>query len=271
MQGRLLPPVGGRFQAFPAAHWRDEFPRAAAAGLACIEWIYEKPDRERNPLRNKAGIEEIKECARKYGVFVRSICADYFMTEHLVDAGGSPIAAHVAHLEWLIRQAEELRAAYIVLPFVDSSSLRTPMMIRGAAAVLYGAAGAARESGVELHVESDLPPGAFRSFLDSVGEPLVKANYDIGNSASLGYPPGEEIPMIAPHLGSVHVKDRKRDGGTVPLGSGDADLNEAFRQIRAAKFDRWLVMQVARDESIDHVEWARQNREIVERLWKVAY
>jgi len=33
MQGRLVPPVEGRFQAFPRDRWTAEFPRAAEAGL----------------------------------------------------------------------------------------------------------------------------------------------------------------------------------------------------------------------------------------------
>lgn len=270
MQGRLLPPIDGRFQGFPAAQWRDEFPRAAAAGLACIEWIYEKPDENRNPLRDDNGIAEIKACAGTHGVAVQSICADYYMTEHLVHPDGSPNAANARHLDWLIGQAARLGAAYVVLPFVDSSSLRTPEQIAGATAVLRQAARTTRGHGVELHIECDLPPPALRAFLSSVGEQLVKANYDIGNSASLGYEPRQELPMIGAHLGSVHVKDRKRGGGTTPLGTGDADLTEAFRQIKAAGFDRWLVMQVARDEAIDHVEWAQRNRRTVEDLWQAA-
>jgi L-ribulose-5-phosphate 3-epimerase len=271
MQGRLSPPVGNRFQAFPVEQWREEFPKAAAAGLACIEWIYEKPDEERNPLRDEAGIAAIRDCANRHGVAVRSICADYYMTEHLVDTTGAPIAAHVSHLHWLIGQAARLGVTYIVIPFVDSSSLRQPEQVAGAPAVLREAGVIARGNGVELHVECDLPPNAFRGLLEDIGEPSVKANYDIGNSASLGYHPRDELPLIAPHLGSVHIKDRRRDGGTVPLGTGDADLVEAFRQIRAANFERWLVMQVARDEAVDHVEWARTNRMTVERLWKAAH
>jgi hexulose-6-phosphate isomerase len=271
MQGRLLPPFDGRFQAFPAEGWREEFPKAAAAGLACIEWIYEKPDEARNPLHDEVGIAAIRDCASRSNVAVRSICADYYMTEHLVDDVGAPVAANVDHLHWLVGQGARLGVTYIVLPFVDSSSLRTPRQVAGAVAILREAGKVAHTSGVELHVECDLAPKSFRALLDEVGEASVKANYDMGNSASLGFHPREELPLVAPHLGSVHVKDRKRGGGTVPLGTGDADLAEAFAQIRAANFDRWLVLQVARNEAVDHVAWARDNRATVERLWTAAH
>lgn len=270
MQGRLLPPIDGRLQAFPADRWRDEFPKAASAGLACIEWIYEKPEEARNPMGNADGIAAIRDCASRSDVDVRSVCADYYMTEHLIDGAGNPVPAHVEHLHWLIGQGAALGVAYIVLPFVDASALRGQRQVAGAIRVLREVGEVARARGVELHVECDLDPDAFRALLDDVGKPSVKANYDIGNSASLGYHPRDELPALAPHLGSIHVKDRKRRGGTQPLGRGDADLAEAFRQIRAAGFDRWLVLQVARDESVDHVTWAQDNRTAVERLWTAA-
>jgi L-ribulose-5-phosphate 3-epimerase len=270
MQGRLLPPVDGRFQAFPAERWREEFPKAAAAGLSCIEWIFEKPDEQRNPLRHDEGLAEVARVAGESNVEVRSICADYYMTEQLLHPDGGRNAANVAHLEWLIGRAAQMNVTYMVLPFVDSSSLQTPERIAGAIEVLRDIAPRARQKSVELHIECDLTPAAFRDLLDGVAQPNVKANYDIGNSASLGYHPRDELPAIGPYLGSVHVKDRQHAGGTVSIGRGAADLPHAFRQIRSAGFARWLILQAAREEELDHVALARRNRLTVERLWAEA-
>jgi hexulose-6-phosphate isomerase len=270
MQGRLLPPVNGRFQGFPAERWREEFPKAAAAGLSCIEWIFEKPGEQGNPLRHDEGLAEVARVAGETNVEVRSICADYYMTEQLLHPDGGRNAANVAHLEWLIGRAAQLKVTYMVLPFVDSSSLRTPERIAEAIEVLREIAPRARRKSVELHIECDLTPPAFRDLLERVAQPNVKANYDIGNSASLGYHPCDELPVIGPYLGSVHVKDRQRAGGTVSIGGGAADLPEAFRQIRSAGFARWLILQVAREEDLDHVALARRNRLTVERLWAEA-
>jgi hexulose-6-phosphate isomerase len=270
MQGRLLPPFEGRFQAFPAERWREEFPRAAQAGLACIEWIYEKPHEDANPVRTDEGIREIRHLTEKTGVGVRSICADYYMTERLVDEGGRPSETSREHLNWLIGRAKVLGAAYIVLPFVDRSSLKTQAEIEAAAAVLTDAAARAQDVAVELHIECDLPPTGFRLFLEDIGHPMVKANYDIGNSASLGFDPAEELSKLGPYLGSVHVKDRKLGGGTVPLGTGNADFATCFRLIRRAGFARWFVLQAAREEQRPEAELAAANREFVERQWAQA-
>ena len=65
MQGRLLPPYEGRFQAFPAKKWRDEFVNANSANLACIEWIYEKPNENLNPFSSDDGIKELRQIIKK--------------------------------------------------------------------------------------------------------------------------------------------------------------------------------------------------------------
>ena len=49
-------------------------------------------------------------------------------------------------------------------------------------------------------------------------------NYDIGNSACLGYDPEEEINNYGDRIYNVHIKDRLLHGSTVPLGSGNADI-----------------------------------------------
>jgi len=50
MQGRLSPPEDGRFQSFPRVGWRDEFPKAKAAGFDYIEWIDDGYGESVNPI-----------------------------------------------------------------------------------------------------------------------------------------------------------------------------------------------------------------------------
>ena len=270
MQGRLLPPFEGRFQAFPAGRWRVEFAHAREAGLACIEWIYEEPHEAENPLGSDAGLGEIRAAMLETGVEVRSICADYYMTQPFVSAEGDLREAAVRHLEWLLAQAARLEVRYIVLPFVDNSSLRTEAAVSVAARMLRRAGEFASRLGLELHVECDLDPSRFRAFLQGVGKTSVKANYDIGNSAALGYGPAEELAAIGPYVGSVHVKDRRLRGVTVPLGTGDADFAASFAGLRATGFRRWFILQAARGAAGGEVDVARQNRHFVEQHWREA-
>jgi hexulose-6-phosphate isomerase len=202
--------------------------------------------------------------AAETGVSVKSICADYYMQALLIEAG-KPSPLQVEHLIWLIGRAAKAGIVYIVLPFVDQSALRTAEEHAALRVVLGAALPTAEQSGVELHLETDFTPEAIAALLAEINHPMLKANYDIGNSASLGFDPRQELALLAPWLGSVHVKDRVLGGGTVPLGTGAADLDTCFRLIELAGYRRPYIMQVARNDDEDEVVWARSNRDYVER------
>jgi hexulose-6-phosphate isomerase len=85
-------------------------------------------------------------------------------------------------------------------------------------------------------------------------------NYDSGNSASLGYSPSAEFGAYGSRVGSVHIKDRVRGGGTVPLGTGDTDFDTLFSCLDDAAYEGDYVLQVARGADGDEVNWARRNR-----------
>lgn len=264
MQGRLSPPAAGRIQSFPVQTWRDEFHRAREAELDCIEWIYEEDTEAWNPLRTDAGIAEILQVADESGVAVRSICADYYMTQRLIAQDGRPRENVVQHLSWLVARAGALGIGHIVLPFVDASSLSSPAQLEGVHSVVESVVPEAQRVGVELHLETDLIPGDLVHLLKRISHPLVRANYDIGNSAALGHEPADELALLAPWLGSVHVKDRRLGGGTVPLGTGSADFPTTFRLIHAARFRGPFILQAAREQGPSETDLAKRNRQFVD-------
>lgn len=262
MQGRLSPPVDGRIQAFPVDAWRDEFTRAGESDLDCIEWVYELPNEEHNPLATNAGVQEVAELAERSGVVVSSVCADWYMAVRLVE-GDAVNEEAAAHLERLLSRVEPLGVRYVVLPFVDESSLRSDTELSTLERLLPRLLAAAERHRVELHLETDLRAERLVSLLERLAHPLLRANYDTGNAASLGRPPAAELPALAPFLGSVHVKDRVLGGGTVPLGTGDADLPEALRLTEEAGFGGPYILQAARGEDGAEIELARRNRALV--------
>lgn len=264
MQGRLSPPVGGRIQAFPVDTWREEFWRARAAGLAGIEWVYEAETEAANPLRTDEGVGEVRRLVEDSGIGVWSVCADYYMATRLVRRNGTLDEAAIEHLRWLVGRVSLLGLRYVVLPFVDASALRSPAEAVGLRAVLRAVLPAAERAGVELHLETDLEPGELVAMVEEIDHPLLRANYDTGNSAALGRDPREELAALGPWLGSVHVKDRLRGGGTVPLGSGAADFPTCFRLIATADYRGPFILQAARGQSADEVAWAIRNRRFVE-------
>jgi hexulose-6-phosphate isomerase len=263
MHGRLSPPENGRFQSFPSLSWRDEFPRAAEAGLKAIEWIWEAYGADVNPLATDPGIEEIKRLSGRHGVAVRSVCADYFMDFPLVRAADDCKRRRDA-LAWLIQRCGLAGITRIVIPFVDASRMETAKDQAEAQATLRSVLPAAEAAGVELHLETDLGPEAFAGFLAELDHPFIRVNYDSGNSASLGYPPLDEFRAYGTRVGSVHIKDRVLGGKTVPLGTGSTDFAGLIQGLRDVRYGGDFVLQAARGTPGDEVAWSRDNRLFVE-------
>lgn len=266
MQGRLVPPTDGRIQCFPRERWADEFELGRQAGIDCIEWIYDLYGADVNPLATDPGIDQIKALSEASGVSVLSICADYFMERPLVRASPAELAERLAMLDWLLGRGARLGVNRIVLPFVDASRIETDEEFESVIATLKRVLPMAERTGIEIHLETSLPPERFAALLERLPHPLLKANYDSGNSASLGYHPREEFAAYGHRIGSIHIKDRRRGGGTVPLGSGDTDFPALAEALRAVNYSGDFILQVARGEPGNEVAWARQNRQFVEQL-----
>jgi hexulose-6-phosphate isomerase len=118
-------------------------------------------------------------------------------------------------------------------------------------------------TGVEIHLETSLAPNRFAMLLGLLPHPKLRVNYDSGNSAALSYHPRDEFAAYGARVGSVHIKDRIRGGGTVPLATGDTDFAALFDCLRSVGYAGDLILQVARDVPGDEVSWAQGNRAFV--------
>lgn len=263
MQGRLLPPQDGQFQCFPRNDWEQEFPNARKAGLECIEWIYDVHGEDVNPIATDAGIDKMRELIQMHSVQVLSICADYFMVKTFVRVSPADRQKHLETFLWLLRRCPLLGINRVVLPCVDNSRIDTDKDMEIIIGILREALPVAEASRVEIHLETSLAPQPFAMLLDRLPHPNLKANYDSGNSSSLGYRPAEEFAAYGNRVGSVHIKDRVKGGGTVPLGTGDADFPELFECLRKANYNRDYILQVARETPGNEVQWLAKNREIL--------
>jgi hexulose-6-phosphate isomerase len=255
MGGRLGPPEGGRFQSFPREGWRREIEQAGRIGLRGIEWIYDLYGEGSNPLETPEGRKELKTLLLQHKVAVKSICADYFMDKPLLRCSAAENRQLLQRLEWLIGLCPSMGIGRVVLPFVDASKINDDSECSQITANLRSVLPAAERHSVELHLETDLGPSAFRAFLDQLEHSLIKVNYDAGNSASLGYKPEEEFAAYGYRVGSFHIKDRIRGGSTVPLGEGDADFATLREQLLRCDYRGDFVMQVARGEAGDEPRW----------------
>ena len=260
MQGRLVPPEGGRFQSFPRERWRDEFPLAAEAGLNAIEWIFDVYSEGANPLASDEGIVEMRSLSEMSGIAVRSLCADYFMDRPFLRTTSGEREKLIQKMRWLLSRCSLIGIGRVVVPFVDYSRIENEDEKVLVLAILQSILPAAEANSVELHLETSLDPQSFAALLEKLPHRLIRANYDSGNSSSLGYKAAEEFAAYGNRIGSVHIKDRLRGGGTVPLGTGDADLSAVFKGLATLHYSGDYVLQIARSESGQELPWIAQNR-----------
>ena len=263
MQGRLIPPVGGRIQCFPRDRWEEEFPLAVEAKIDCIELTYDVYGADAHPLATDTAMARMKALSRQFSVEVLSVCADYFMEEPLVRATPAQLDGRLATLDWLMERCQLAGLSRLVLPFVDASRIETDTEFDGVCRALERALNMAEGMAVEIHLETSLAPDRFAELLSRFPHPMLKVNYDSGNSASLGYSAAEEFAAYGERVGSVHVKDRILGGSTVPLGTGDVDFEVLSQCLKEIGYAGDFILQVARGTTGQEVDWACQNRDFV--------
>jgi len=267
MEGRLVPPEDGRFQCFPREQWESEFAPAAKVPFDYIEWVYDLYGHDINPLGSLAGMERLKNLIESTGVRIGSVCADYFMDKPLVRCAEKELDERLQELALILRNGHAVGVNRVVVPFVDASVIGSSEDFVAAQDVLKAAMPFAEETGIEIHLETSLGPAEFARLLDRIPHPKLKVNYDSGNSASLGFAPANEFAAYGDRIGSVHIKDRVLNGGTVPLGTGNTDFVALFSCLEKIEYRGDFTLQVARGICGDEFAWAKQNLAFVRRYW----
>lgn len=265
MQGRLSPLVDGKIQAFPREHWRAEFPQARELGISLMEWTLDQERLRDNPLLTREGRDEIRRLSAASGLRVASVTGDCFMHAPFYKAEGTSQGALLADFEAVVAACADLEIACLVMPLVDNGALENECHERVLRGELEQRRPLLRRARVTVAFESDFPPRRLQDFIATFPAEQFGINYDIGNSAALGYDPGEEIAAYGMRILNVHVKDRVRGGSTVALGTGSADLPRVFRLLREADYRGNYILQTARATDGDHAGVLRRYRDMVER------
>tara|TARA_Y100000389_G_C17467924_1_gene527428 strand:+ start:713 stop:1543 length:831 start_codon:yes stop_codon:yes gene_type:complete len=264
MQGRLLPKYQGKYQAHPIDYWQEEFKIANQLNLNCIEFILDYHKSEKNPLLNSDGLEEIKKIVQTSGVKVLSICADYFMQAPIHSNNFVIVDKSLAILDRLIKNASLIKASEIVVPCVDQSSLKNKKDIDSFVNNIKSIVKTAESAGINICLETDLEPRVFANMLDTIGSKNVTVNYDIGNSAALGYDPIEEFKAYGHKITDLHIKDRLLGGRSVPLGTGNVNFSKIFDLLLKYDYQGIMIFQAFRDDEgikifKDQLSWFSKN------------
>jgi len=147
-----------------------------------------------------------------------------------------------------LEASSELKVCDIVIPCVDQSSIQDLNVRSRFKNEIEKIIPLAEKYGVNLSLETDLNPKDFKDLLDQLDSPRIKVNYDIGNSASMGYDLEDELQAYGYRISDIHIKDRKLGAGSVELGMGNANFGKFFQIIQEYDYEGPFIMQAFRDE-----------------------
>ena len=264
MQGRLSPLLDGRIQAFPWTHWVSEFERAAEVGFRLIEWTLDEEFLYQNPLMTEAGRRLIRELTLEHRVEVDSLTCDFVMQAPFWKTSGRERVRRERDLMAVAEACHLAGVSLMVIPLVDNGHLEDRHQEDLLVGALERGTGEFLDLGLSVVFESDLPPSDLVRFIGQFDEAVFGINYDIGNSASLGFFPREELSAYGTRVRNVHVKDRLLGGGSVPLGDGCADFESVFSSLAEVGYQGNFILQTARSETGDHVEVLSRFRDMTE-------
>lgn len=261
MQGRLLPLVGDRIQAFPGELWADEFVIAKDINIRNIEWTIDTLTFDSNPLIQEAAHKTIRKLALENYLKIPSVTCDYFMENPHWDSNGIDIERDVSRI---IEAMPQVGANILVIPLVDNSSISKNQnmdlkFFKNLESKLI-------QNNVCIAFELDLEPKLAGDFIESFNPRHFGINYDIGNSASLGFSPIIEITSYGTRILNIHVKDRLIGGHTVPLGRGNADFKTVVKNLHKIKYSGNFIMQTARARDGEHKAELKRNIDFFERV-----
>ena len=187
----------------------------------------------------------MRQLTAETGVAVRSVCADYFMAHPFFRVSADERARSVEVLETLIAHAADVGIRTILVPVLENCEIRAAQEKGELLDALRHPLQVADAEGVSIGLETELPADAYCALIEDAGHASLGIYYDVGNAAAKGYDLAADVRAIAPWLRGVHVKDRKRGGGSVPLGEGDADFGAFFTSLVDVGYDGPVVVQAA--------------------------
>jgi hexulose-6-phosphate isomerase len=263
MQGRLSPPINGMIQSFPKDTWRNEFNIASSLGFDAMELIFDGPD---NPLFTLEGINEIRDLADDSKIQISSISNDFSMFYPLF---GSTRQESLTIILQLIERCSSIGIPRVGISFEDNSAILNESHRNQAIESMKVLLKLAEELKMIITIETFLMGYNLELFIDQIGSPNLKVNFDTGNSCAYGEDSPEVIKSLGDLIGGIHVKDRTQlFGTTVPLGQGDTNLRGCFKAIKEIRYDGTIIIQGAR--GTDDIETAIAYKQLVMEYLQIA-
>jgi hexulose-6-phosphate isomerase len=267
MQGRLSRIRDNRIQSFPWGVWEEEFSRAFDIELYNMEWTIDSDKFSENPLVTLEGNNQINYLSKKFNIVIPSVTCDYFMENPPWKTSLSEVKNNIF---LILKGMRSIGSKILVIPLVDNSSLTDSKSYSIAKLFFTDLLPELSKNNLRIAFETDFAPKEFIDFIGEFDRDYFGINYDIGNSASLGFIPTEEFKAYGSRIINVHVKDRVFNGTTVPLGEGDANFLQVFHLLQECNYKGNLILQTARSQEGKDVEVLVKYRNLIEDFWEEA-
>jgi L-ribulose-5-phosphate 3-epimerase len=251
MQGRLTDLVNNKIQSFPWVNWKNEFKIANEIDFNLMEWTLDHENLSKNPLMTKIGQSQILDLSLKYNVKIKSLTGDCFMQTPFWKSSKNVMGLQNEFLE-VANACSELDISIIVVPLVDNGSIENIDQESKLLEFCSNNTEFFKKKNLQIAFETDFEPERVLGLVKNLDYKVFGVNYDIGNSASLGFNPKYEIKIYGQRIINVHIKDRKFNGSTVPLGSGSANFQSVFRNLNYINYKGNFILQAARSKSNEH-------------------
>ena len=90
-----------------------------------------------------------------------------------------------------------------------------------------------------------ISPLDMRDFIDTIGHPMVRSYFDVGNCLSMGQGyPEDWIRILGERIGRIHFKDAVEWGGMTYLLQGDVDWPAVMAALRSVGYDEYVCVEL---------------------------
>ncbi len=241
MQGRLSKMNKQRIQEFPVNSWKDEFKKMKKLKINKIEWLIDE-NFEKNPILIKRKLDEIEYYKKKYNISITAVCCDNFMFTSFFEDQHS-----FDKLKLIVENSKKLKIKKIDLPLIGKNSIKKSRLKNLFISKMNKMSNFFLKNKVIVTFETDLSPNqSFNFFKKLKNKNIFGITYDMGNSTFWGFDFKKEIALIGKYIKHVHVKDCTKKKYSVPLGTGDTNIQEVLKLLKKKKYRGDFILQTAR-------------------------
>jgi hexulose-6-phosphate isomerase len=245
IQGRLLPPVGGKIQEFPKDNWKEEFDILTKIDLEHIEFIVTKD----------SFFEFTNLTLKDYSNRISAICCD-----NLIDEQFYKLDFLTTQLVPICEIAKRDGIQNINIPLLEQSTLTENNFSEFSKNILE----ISNRYDLNFNFEIESPVEVSLSLVNlSYSFYFI---YDTGNLNYIGVDHRNYIQRIIPKIKQVHLKDRDASGSHSP-GNGTTDFNLIFELLRGFNFSGQFTIQTKRGDSGLEFETIQQHSTFFKTLW----